>query len=263
MDLRLKGKSALVCAASQGLGRAAAEALAAEGCRVAICSRREDAIRRTAQEIARATGADVIPLTADVSRADDIERLVASAAAALGGLDVLVTNAGGPRPGTFDALSDADWYDAVDLLLMSAVRLSREAIPHMRRRGGGRIILITSVAVKQPVPGLMLSNAVRTAVVGFSKTLARELAADGITVNCVAPGYTRTSRAIQLAEATAAREGRPVEEVERRTVADVPTGRLGEPRELADLIAFLASERSSYTTGTVIQVDGGAVAGLF
>lgn len=263
MDLRLTGKSALVSAASQGLGRAAAEALAAEGCRVAICSRREDAIRRAAQEIARASGADVIPLTADVSRADDIERLVASAAAALGGLDVLVTNAGGPRPGTFDALSDADWYDAVDLLLMSAVRLSREAIPHMRRRGGGRIILITSVAVKQPVPGLMLSNAVRTAVVGFSKTLARELAADGITVNCVAPGYTRTSRAIQLAEATAAREGRPVEEVERRTVANVPTGRLGEPRELADLIAFLASERSSYTTGTVIQVDGGAVAGLF
>lgn len=263
MDLGLKGKAALVCAASEGLGRAAAEALAADGCRVAVCSRREDAIRRAAEEIARAADAEVVPFAADLTDAEDIKRLVASAADAFGGLDILVTNAGGPKPGTFDALSDSDWYDAVDLLLMSAVRLSREVIPHMRRRGGGRIVHITSVAVKQPVAGLMLSNAVRTAVVGFSKTLARELAAERITVNCVAPGHTRTARVIQLAKAAAEREGVPVEEMERRTIATIPMRRLGEPRELGDLIAFLASERSGYTTGTVIQVDGGAVAGLF
>jgi 3-oxoacyl-[acyl-carrier protein] reductase len=262
MDLRLSNRAALVCAASQGLGRAAAEALAAEGCRVAMCSRRQDAIVRAAEEIARETGGEVVPFVADLTRAGDVRDVVRSAASAFGGLDILVTNAGGPKPGTFDDLCDDDWYAAVDLLLMSAVRLSREAIPYMRRRGGGRIIHITSVAVKQPVPGLMLSNAVRTAVVGFAKTLARELAADRITVNCVAPGYTRTSRVVQLAEAAAAREGMPVQEMERRTVANVPMARLGEPRELADLIAFLASDRSGYTTGTVIQVDGGAVAGL-
>jgi 3-oxoacyl-[acyl-carrier protein] reductase len=263
MDLRLSGRAALVCAASQGLGRAAAEALASEGCRVAMCSRRRDAIVRAAEEIARETGGDVVPFVADLTRAEDARDVVRSAASAFGGLDILVTNAGGPKPGTFDSLSDEDWYAAVDLLLMSAVRLSREAIPYMRRRGGGRIIHITSVAVKQPVPGLMLSNAVRTAIVGFSKTLARELAPEGITVNCVAPGYTRTSRVVQLAEAAAAREGTAVEEMARRTVANVPMARLGEPRELADLIAFLASDRSGYTTGTVIQVDGGAVAGPF
>jgi 3-oxoacyl-[acyl-carrier protein] reductase len=262
MDLGLTGKGALVCAASEGLGRAAAQALAGEGCRVAICSRRGEEIRQAAAEIAAATRGEVVPLVADLTRADDIRRVVAATVDAFGGLDVLVTNIGGPKPGVFDALSDADWYAAVDLLLMSAVRLSREVIPHMRRRGGGRIVHITSVAVKQPVAGLMLSNSVRAAVVGFSKTLSRELARENITVNCVAPGYTRTARAEQLARATAEREGVPVDEVERRTLRAVPMARLGEPRELADLITFLASDRSSYTTGTVIQVDGGAVGGM-
>jgi 3-oxoacyl-[acyl-carrier protein] reductase len=262
MDTGLRGKAAIVCASSDGLGRAAAESLAAEGCRLAICSRREVAIRQVAGEIARQAGVDVFPVAADLRNGDDIRRFVASAAEALGGVDILVTNVGGPKPGTFDALTDGDWYEAVDQLLLSAVRLSREAIPYMRRRGGGRIIHITSVAVKQPVPGLMLSNAVRAAVVGFSKTLARELAPEKITVNCVAPGHTRTGRAVQLAKATAEREGKSIEEIERRTVANIPMGRLGDPRELAELIAFLASERSGYITGSVIQVDGGAVVGL-
>lgn len=262
MDTGLKDKIAIVCAASEGLGRAAAESLAREGCKLAICSRRQPAIEAVAADIRREFGVDVLARAADLRVAQDITQFVGAAVEAYGGVDVLVTNVGGPKPGLFDTLSDGDWFEAVDLLLMSAVRLTREVVPHMRQRGGGRIVHITSVAVKQPVPGLMLSNAVRAAVVGFSKTLSRELAQDRITVNCVAPGYTRTSRVERLNEAAAQREGQPVAAIEQRLFAQIPMGRLGEPRELADLIAFLSSDLSGYLTGTVIQVDGGIIAGI-
>jgi 3-oxoacyl-[acyl-carrier protein] reductase len=204
----------------------------------------------------------VLAVQADLRNAPDIGRFVSSAVASLGGLDILVTNVGGPKPGLFDSLTDDDWLEAVNLLLMSAVRLTRAALPHMRARGGGRIIHITSVAVKQPVAGLMLSNAVRAAVVGFSKTLSKEVAKDHITVNCVAPGYTRTQRVINLNDATAAREGKPLAEVEQRLLANIPAGRLGEPSELASLIAYLASDQAAYMTGSVVAVDGGSVAGI-
>jgi 3-oxoacyl-[acyl-carrier protein] reductase len=263
MNTGLTGKVAIVCAASEGLGRGAAEALAAEGCRLAICSRRADAIQAAAAEIGERYGAEILPVQADLRSAEQIARFVSAAVEKFGGLDIMVTNVGGPTPGLFETLSDEDWMGAVELLLMSAVRLSREAIPHMRRRGAGRIIHITSVAVKQPVAGLMLSNSVRAAVVGFSKTLSRELATEKITVNCVAPGYTRTDRVVKLNEAAARREGKPVEEIEHRLLANIPVGRLGEPGELASLIAYLASEQAAYITGSVIQVDGGSVAGLF
>ena len=262
MDTGLKGKVAIVCAASEGLGRAAAEALAAEGCGLAICSRRQGAIDRVAADLRQQHGIDVLPVQADLREAAEITRFVGAAVGHFGGLDVMVTNVGGPKPGLFDTLSDRDWLDAVDLLLMSVVRLTREALPHMRRRGGGRIIHITSVAVKQPVNGLMLSNSVRAAVAGFSKTLAREIAKENITVNCVAPGYTRTQRVLNLNEAAAQREGKTVAEIEQRTLSNIPVGRLGEPAELASLICYLASERAAYITGSVIQVDGGSVAGL-
>lgn len=262
MNTGLTGKIAIVCAASEGLGRAAAEALAAEGCRLAICSRRQDAIDRVAADLRGHYGVDVLPVQADLRDAAQITSFVNATVKKFGGLDVMVTNVGGPKPGLFETLDDQDWLDAVQLLLMSAVRLSREAIPHMRKRGGGRIIHITSVAVKQPVAGLMLSNSVRAAVVGFAKTLSREIAKENITVNCVAPGYTRTQRVINLNEATAQREGRPVEEIEHRILGNIPMGRLGEPRELAGLICYLASDQAAYTTGSVIQVDGGSVAGL-
>ena len=257
------GKIALVCAASQGLGKAAARALARDGASVAICSRRPDAIEAAAAELRRDTGADVAAFEADLSRADDPARVVQQTVDRFGGLDVLVTNTGGPRSAPFEALTDRDWYDAVDSLLMSVVRLCRAAVPHMRARGGGRIINITSVAVKQPVEGLMLSNAVRSAIVGLSKTLASELARERILVNCVAPGFTRTERVAELTAATAAREGVTAAAVEQRLVKQIPMGRLGEPGELANVVAFLASEGGDYVTGSTIPVDGGFLRGVF
>jgi 3-oxoacyl-[acyl-carrier protein] reductase len=252
---------ALVCAASQGLGKAAARALAAEGLQVAICSRRADAIEAAAQDLRRETGGDVAAFAADLSTPDGPASAVRRTVERFGGLDVLVTNTGGPRSAPFEALTDADWQAAFDSLLMSVVRLCRAAVPEMRARGGGRIINITSVAVKQPVDGLMLSNAVRTAVVGFSKTLANEVARDRILVNSVAPGFTRTERVTDITTAAAAREGVDPSSIEQRIVSQIPFGRLGEPHELASLIAFLASDAASYVTGTTIQVDGGFVKG--
>jgi 3-oxoacyl-[acyl-carrier protein] reductase len=261
METGLAGKVALVCAASRGLGKAAARGLAAEGARVAMCARHMPTLQAAAAEIQSETGAEVLAIAADLSRRSDIVRLVDQTVQYFGGLDILVTNSGGPKAGLFSATTESDWRDAIDLVLLSTVLLCMEAVPHMRR-GGGRIINITSISAKQPIAGLMLSNALRPAVTGFSKTLANELARDGILVNCVAPGYTRTDRVIELAEATAAREGVPVEAVEKRTVQNIPLGRMAEPSEFADLVVFLASDRGRYITGTTIPVDGGYLRGL-
>lgn len=258
----LRGKVALVCAASQGLGRAAAHALSAGGASVAICSRRADAIEDAAAGLRRDTQADVAAFVADLTRPADPARVVEDTVSRFGRLDILVTNSGGPRSATFDALTDDDWSAAFESLLMSVVRLTRAALPHMRARGGGRIVHITSVTVKQPVDGLMLSNALRAAVVGFSKTLSVEVAGENILVNCVAPGFTRTERVTELTRTTAVRERTTAAAVEERIVKQIPAGRLGEPQELASLIAFLASDANGYITGTTIQVDGGYVRSL-
>ncbi len=262
MDLGLKGKVAAVYGASRGLGRAAAEALAAEGARVAVIARQESALADAAGAIGRVTGAEVVPFVCDVSKTDEARRSVQEVARHFGGLDILVNNSGGPRAGGFGALTEGDFAQAVELLFMSVVRTCLEAVPLMRARGGGRIINITSVAAKQPVDNLMLSNAVRPAVIGFAKSLATELAPDQITVNCVAPGYTRTERVIELNLASAAREHTTADAIEQRLVASIPMKRLGEPHELASLIAFLASDRAAYITGTTLQVDGGYVRSL-
>jgi 3-oxoacyl-[acyl-carrier protein] reductase len=263
VDLGLAGKVAVVYGASRGLGRAAAEALAAEGARVAIVARNEATLREAASSIAKATRAEVVPFTCDVSKADDVRRSIGTIAREFGGLDILVNNSGGPPAGSFATLSESDFAAAVELLFMSVVRTCREAVPLMRARGGGRIINITSVTVKQPVDNLMLSNAVRPAVVGLSRSLATELAPDRITVNCVAPGYTRTERVVELNEANAAKEQSTLAAIEQRLVASIPMKRLGEPYELAALIAFLASDKAAYITGTTLQVDGGYVRSLY
>lgn len=262
MDLELRDRCAIVCAASKGLGRATALALAREGARVAICARTAAPLQEAAEEIRTTTGATVVPIVADVSRAEDVERLVDASAGALGAIDILINNTGGPRSGPFVSFSDADWQEAIDSILLSVVRLSRAVVPHMRQRGGGRIINITSISAKQPVEGLVLSNALRAAVTGLSRTIANELAADNILVNCVAPGYTKTDRVVELAEAAAAREGVTPEAVRQRTEAGIPLKRLATTEEFASVVAFLASGKASYVTGTTLQIDGGYVRGL-
>lgn len=263
MDLRLSGKVGIVAAASRGLGKAIATRLAQEGMKLAICARGEAELKNAAQEIKSATQAEVLAVRADVTRYDDIKRLISQTVEAFGGVDVLVTNAGGPPPGTFLKLDDVAWEQAFQLTLMSAVRLCREAIPHMQKRGGGRIIHITSVSVKQPLENLILSNALRLAVVGLAKSLANELAPYSITVNTVCPGPMATARMEQLIRDGAQRQSISVEEARRVWTKDIPLGRIGQPEELADLVAFLASDNARFITGTAIQVDGGLVKGVF
>jgi 3-oxoacyl-[acyl-carrier protein] reductase len=262
MDFGLRGKTAVVAAASRGLGRAIAHELAAEGVRVVICARGADALDATRREIAKATNADVHAVTADLSDAAGVERVASAARERFGHVDILVNNAGGPPAGPFEKHGWDVWEQAVRLTLRSTVELTRAVLPSMRNRKWGRIINVTSIAVKQPVENLMLSNSVRSAVTGFARTLANEVATDGVTVNNILPGYTRTERVEQLANANAANEGLKRQDILARFEREIPMRRLGEPREFAALAAFLASERASYITGQSIAVDGGWIRAL-
>ena len=262
MDLGLKDKVALVAAASRGLGRAVAEELAAEGASLLLCSRSEQAINKTAEEIAQTTGAKVLAVAADVSQKDEIVRLTQFGVERFGRIDILVTNAGGPPAGQFESLSQEQWEAATRLTLFSAVELARQVLPGMKERRWGRILNITSIAVKQPVDNLILSNSLRAAVTGFARTLANEVAPFGVTVNNIMPGYTRTERVEELAHMMAEKAGTTPAEFVARWEKEIPMRRLGEPREFAALAAFLVSERASYLTGTSIPVDGGWIKAL-
>lgn len=257
MELGLNGRVAFVAAASKGLGKATARALAAEGMQVAVSARGEDALRATASEIAAATGSDVEAVPCDLLDAGAIEAAIARTIARFGRLDVLVANGGGPHPGTFSALSEDDWRHAIEGTLLSTVRLIRAALPHLRASGQGRVIVITSTSTKEPIAGLLLSNVMRPGLVGLCKTLAKELGPDGITVNNVAPGSFDTDRMAALHARIAAAQSISEADARARTDAAIPLGRMGYPVELAETIAFLASARASYVSGQTVVVDGG------
>ncbi|MCZ6558825.1 MAG: SDR family oxidoreductase [SAR324 cluster bacterium] len=262
MDLEIKGKIALVTAGSKGLGRASAEELSQAGCRVAICARTTAQVEATAREIFAASGHEVLAFSADMSKEADINRLLDEVRGKLGDPEILVINAGGPPAGNYDNTPIEEYPKAIELTLMSGVRLTHGCLPAMRKAGWGRIVMISSISVKQPLPFLLLSNMARAGLTGFMKTVASEIAASGVTVNAVLPGSHLTDRIRSTAEKRAADEGRPLEDILAETASHIPMRRIGEPRELAALVAFLASGRSSFITGTSTVVDGGAYAGL-
>jgi 3-oxoacyl-[acyl-carrier protein] reductase len=257
MDFGIQDRPALVAGSSAGIGFAVARALLQEGARVAVVSRDRDRIEAAAERLRGETGGDVIALIGDVARADTAPRLVADVVRRFGGLQILVTNAGGPPSGNFDALEDDDFARAVELTFRSAVRLVRAALPHQRSAGWGRIVNLTSITAKEPHDGLLLSNCLRPAVHGFAKSLSRDVARHGTTVNCVCPGYTATERLQELAVATAGRRGTSPQEVRDGWRRNIPRGELGRPEEIGAVVAFLCSDAASFVNGVSLAVDGG------
>jgi 3-oxoacyl-[acyl-carrier protein] reductase len=262
MEMGLRNRVALVAASSQGLGLATAEAFAAEGCRVAMCSRNPQTLQAAAEKIRKHYNAEVFADTCDVADASAVARFVAAVAAKFGSVDICVTNAGGPPAKGFLDVTLDEWQRAIELNFLSTVYFAREVIPHMQRKHWGRIITITSITTKQPVADLVLSNAVRAAVVGLVKSLANEFGKDGILVNNVGPGFTATDRLKELAKARSTASGEDEQKILEGWAADAPLKRLGEPREFAETVVWLASERASYVTGQTVLVDGGMYKGL-
>jgi 3-oxoacyl-[acyl-carrier protein] reductase len=262
METGLKTRVAIVAASSQGIGRATAEAFAAEGCKVAMCARNEQALAAAAETIKKQYSVEVFSEALDVTEVRAVHQFVEGVVAQFGSADICVTNAGGPPAKGFLTASIDEWQKAVEQNFLSTVYFAREVIPHMQRKRWGRIITITSITTKQPVADLVLSNAVRAAVVGLVKSLANEFGKDGILVNNVGPGYTATDRLKELAKTRSSNSGKPEKEIFDAWAADAPVKRLGEPREVADTIVWLASERASYITGQTILVDGGLYKGL-
>ncbi len=263
MDLGLKGKVAVVAASSKGLGRAVAATLAREGALVTVNGRDPGSLAKMATAIRAETGGDVIEVPGDLTKPEDVRRLIDETVRQRGGLDVVVCNAGGPPSGGFAAFPDDEpWQKAIELNLMSTLRLSRAAIPHLERRGGGSITNIVSTSVKQPIAHLILSNTARTAVIGLAKTMATEFAGKNIRVNNVCPGSTLTDRITSLAAVRAQQTGQTIDEIIAEDAQAIPMGRLGNPQEFANVVVFFASPAASYVTGVTVQVDGGSVRSL-
>ncbi len=259
MDLELKGKNALVTASSKGIGKACAEALAREGSNVMICSRNSENLIRTAQELSESFGTNIQWFQCDLRNPSDIEELIKETYRIFGSIDIVVNNCGGPPSNYIFNLSEEDWNNAFQEILLSVVRISKLVIDSMKKNNFGRIINITSVSVKQPIQRLVLSNSLRNAIIGFAKTLSTEVAPFNITVNNVAPGYTLTKRIYDLAVEQAKITGKSHEEILKGFTRDIPMGRLGKPEEIGNLIAFLASEKAGYITGQTIFIDGGYI----
>ncbi|KAF0241993.1 MAG: 3-oxoacyl-acyl-carrier protein reductase [bacterium] len=262
MDLGLKDRVAIVTGASQGIGRAIACGLAAEGASLVICARNTEVLEKTASQIKEKYGVNVVALTADVTKLQDIERLVNQAIATFCRIDILVNNSGGPHATKFQSTPPEAWQPGIDLILMSVVHACRSVIPHMQARKWGRIINITSISVKQPINDLILSNTLRAGVIGLAKSLANELGKDNILVNNICPGYTLTDRLQELINIRAKAAQITQEQIVKQWENDVPIGRLAKPEEIADYAVFLASERASYINGTTVAVDGGLVKGI-
>jgi len=262
MDLGINGKIALVTAASKGLGRGSAEALSAEGCRVAICARSREDVEQAAKDIAARSGHEVIPFVADMAKAGDIDALLAAVRGRLGDPDIVVCNAGGPPPGTFASTAIEQFLPAVELSMMSSIRLTYATLPVMVKHGWGRIVYITSVSVKQPIPYILLSNTARAGLSGFMKTVAREIASSGVTINAVLPGVHDTDRVRQTARNRAASEAMTFEQAMDAQRATNPMRALGTSEDFGAVVAFLCSQQAKFITGDNVLVDGGAYAGL-
>jgi 3-oxoacyl-[acyl-carrier protein] reductase len=261
MDLQLQDKRALVTGASRGLGYAVALGLACEGCRVAVNSREEAKVSAAARAISKATGRQVIGLAGDVSDLQVPEQLVGETVRALGGLDLLVTNAGGPPAGAFESFDEAAWLKAVELSFLSHVRLIRAALPHLKKSAAASVLTVTSYSVKQPIPNLVLSNSVRAATIGLTKSLALELGPAGIRFNSILPGWTETERVTELMTFRARQNKTTTEEEIAKQSQDSPLGRMGRPEEFANAAVFLLSPAASYITGVMLTVDGGMYKG--
>jgi 3-oxoacyl-[acyl-carrier protein] reductase len=262
MDLGLRRKVAIVAASSKGMGKATAMGLAAEGARVTMLARNGTALTEAAEEIRQKHHADILAVPADVTRDEDVKRVVEQTVERWGTVNILVNNAGGPPAGDFDAMDDARWQAAFELNLLSTIRFVREVLPHMRRAGGGVIINLQSTSVKVPISGLTLSNAIRPGVIGLAKSLSLELAKDKIRVNSVLPGAIMTDRLRQVMTARAQATGKAFEQIQQGREVEIPLGWIGDPEDVANMIVFLASDRARYVTGVTVQVDGGLVRSL-
>ncbi len=262
MDLGINGKTAVVCGASKGLGRACAEQLADEGVNLVVCSRNFDKIFSTARSISEKYGVNVVPIAADISQPESPDKLVGEAIKKFESVDILINNTGGPPPGRFDDIEDSEWENAFNLTLMSIVRMTRAVLPHMSSNGWGRIVNLASISVKQPIPGLILSNSLRSAVVGMAKSLSQDVASKGVLINTIATGNIDTERLRSIIKSRAKAAGVTEKKELSALESTIPMGRIGRPEELASLVVFLASERASYITGVTIQVDGGFFSGI-